>query len=162
MKKLIITVCLLSVFLIPKQSHALSCIEPPPANIAFERYDAVIIGTVQDIERKNNSLLLTLEVEKSYKGVEDKIIKVYEDVFWGTSVEGTKYLFYLNKEEGKWIHPLCSPTTTKVENEFFTNKIELDLKEEKVTEEKPQYASIIFLLVAGFAVLFVVIFTKKR
>ncbi|QPC47618.1 hypothetical protein [Mangrovibacillus cuniculi] len=165
MKKLLLAVCFLSVFFFPKQTQALSCIEPPSANITFKQYDGVIIGEVQEIERKSNVLLLTVEVKKSYKGVEDKVIKLYEDVTWGTSIKGTEYLFYLNKENGKWIHPLCAPTTTKVNNEFFEGKEELLLKEKEVEEQlqkKPNYTTTLVLLVAGFAVLLVIFFKRKR
>ncbi len=118
-------------FLMPNQSFALSCAEPRPLDIAYEEYDAVLIGQVADINEKNDKKTLTVEVEKSYKGVGDKTITVYEDITWGESQKNATYLFFLNQEGEKWIHPLCSPTTHKTElaDEFYADKEELVLQE---------------------------------
>lgn len=45
-------ILILSLFIVPKQSLALSCVEPSPPNIAYDEFDAVIIGTVEKIKEK--------------------------------------------------------------------------------------------------------------
>lgn len=115
----------------PNQSFALSCAEPQPLNIAYDEYDAVLVGQVADINKKSDKKILTVEVEKSYKGVGNKTITVYEDITWGESQKNATYLFFFNQEGGKWIHPLCSPTThnTELADEFYADKKELVLQE---------------------------------
>lgn len=131
MKKIMILVFLTSLFLMPVQSFALSCAEPSPVNIAYDEYDAVLIGKVKDINLNKNTKMLTVEVGKSYKGADKKTITVYEDITWGESQKNAEYLFFLNQEGGKWIHPLCSPTThrTELADEAYADKEEVTLQE---------------------------------
>ncbi|MEG0471868.1 MAG: hypothetical protein RR588_06000 [Solibacillus sp.] len=130
MKKIIMTIFLISLFILPKQSFALKCAEPSPPNIAYEQYDAVIVGTVEKIKEKSGEKILTIKVQKSYKGVDKTNITVIEDITWGESQLNSDYLYYLNKEGGEWVHPLCSPTTnnTAIIDEFFGNKEEITLQ----------------------------------
>lgn len=130
-KKIMILVFLTSLFLVPVQISALSCAEPSPVDIAYDEYDAVLVGKVKDINHNKNAKMLTIEVGKSYKGVETETITVYEDITWGESQENAEYLFFLNQEGGKWIHPLCSPTThhTELADEVYADSEEVVLQE---------------------------------
>ncbi len=115
MKKLIIAVLFISMFSLPEQSLALSCEEPPPPEIAYDEYDAVIIGTVEEINESTSAKTMTVNVEKSFKGVNQENITVKEDLMWGQSQLHSSLLFFLNKEGKNWVHPLCSPTTADMD-----------------------------------------------
>lgn len=159
MKKIMILLILSSLFLIPGRSFALSCAEPPPLDIAYDEYDAVLIGSVARIENTDASKTLTIEVQKSYKGVTEKTVTVFEDLTWGESRENATYLFFLNKEGEKWIHPLCSPTTHKTElaDELFADKEEITLQDvassDSASDDNPApiflIAALIVLTAAG-------------
>lgn len=94
MKKLMILVFFTSLFMIPIQSSALSCPEPSPVDVAYDEYDAVLIGTIEDIESNNTNKELTIEVDQSFKGVDKKTVSVFEDITWGESRENGTYLFF--------------------------------------------------------------------
>ena len=55
---------------------ACSCIAPPPPKKALEGASAVFMGKVKSIERVDFSVTVTFEVEKSFKGVKTKKVKV--------------------------------------------------------------------------------------
>ncbi|MCM3611817.1 hypothetical protein M4S82_11180 [Planococcus sp. MERTA32b] len=131
MKRLMILVFFTSLFMVPIQSSALSCPEPSSVAVEYDEYDAVLIGTVVEIESNNTNKRLTIEVAKSFKGADKKTVTVSEDVTWGESQENGTYLFFLKKEGEKWYHPLCSPTThnTNLAAEHFTDEEEITLHE---------------------------------
>lgn len=156
-KKILILVFLLSLFLMPNQSLALSCAEPSSVEIAYDEYDAVLVGKVKDINHNNNTKTLIIEVGKSYKGVETKAITVYEDSTWGESQKNAEYLFFLNQEGGEWIHPLCSPTThnTELADEVYADKEEVTLQEVESSGFASNNTAVIVLmslLVAGIVI----------
>lgn len=130
MKRLLIAVLFLSMFSLPVHSRALSCEEPPPPEIAYDEYDAVIVGTVEEINESTSVKIMTVRVEKSFKGVGRKIITVKEDLTWGQSQLHSSLLFFLNKEGENWVHPLCSPTTADIDlaDAVFADKEELALQ----------------------------------
>ncbi|MFD1032368.1 hypothetical protein [Metaplanococcus flavidus] len=162
MKKILVLVFICSNLLIPSRSFALSCAEPPTMDAAFEEYDAVLIGSVEKVESNDTNRKLTIDVEKSFKGVNETKIAVAEDVTWGESRENATYLFFLDKEGEKWIHPLCSPTihNTYLADEYFADKEELTLQEvESVDSESDNTVGMVVLFtvlafLAGAAVLF--------
>lgn len=131
MKRLLIAVLFLSMFSLPAHSLALSCEEPPPPEIAYGEYDAVIIGNVEKISESMSAKTMTVRVEKSFKGVDREIITVKEDLTWGQSQLHSSLLFFLNKEGENWVHPLCSPTTadTELADAVFADKEELVLED---------------------------------
>lgn len=131
MKKIMVLLILSSFLLVPDRGLALSCAEPSPPDVAFDEYDAVLIGSVAGIENTSENKKLTIDVQKSFKGVDEKTITVSEDITWGESQENATYLFFLDKDGDKWIHPLCSPTThnTAVADEEFSDKEEITLQE---------------------------------
>lgn len=131
MKKIILTALFMSFFIVPNQSLALSCVEPSPPDVAYDEYDAVIIGEVKKIKETLTKKMVTVEVAKSFKGVEVATIKVEEDITWGTSQLGTDYLYFLNRDGDDWVHPLCSPTTdnTALAEAFLADKEEIDLQD---------------------------------
>lgn len=164
MKKLIIAMLLVSVFLLPKESLALSCAEPSPPDVAYDEYDAVVVGTVEDIEYANEEKIITIEVDKSFKGVTEKSIQVKEDITWGESQLNLDYVYFLNKEGNDWIHPLCSPTTNNIgiADEFFANKKELTLETAEANENKQKHTSVIVILVGLVTIVVASIWMVKR
>lgn len=140
MKKFIIGLIFLTIILPNGKSEALSCAESPPPEIAFERYDGVIKGTVKAIEEKRKENVLTVHVSKSYKGVAQNIIAVEEDSMWGESRINEDYLFYLMQEDGKWTNPLCSQTTNSpfAANGFLIGQKEIALEEVGGVDSPPQ------------------------
>ncbi|AQQ54792.1 hypothetical protein [Planococcus lenghuensis] len=169
MRKLTIAILLLALFSLPVQSFALSCEEPPPPDIAYEEYDAVIIGTVDDIRERSDEKILTIQVEKSFKGVNKKIIAVEEDLTWGESQLNAEHLFYLNKEGEEWVHPLCSPTTlnTGIADEFYADKEEIVLEDvalEDVNTAGSWPKGVIFLIAVAvfFAIIAAVFLIVRR
>lgn len=114
MNKIMIITLLLALFAFPTQSYALSCEEPPSYKTAFDKYDGVILGKVLTVKDGYKSKELVVEVDKSFKGVQQKYISVREDSEWGNSQVNFSYLFFLNNEAEQWEHPLCSPTTNNI------------------------------------------------
>jgi hypothetical protein len=110
MKKIMMFVLLFGVFLNPTQSFALSCAELPSLEESFKSFDGVIKAKVIEEKSNESTKLLKLEVEKSFKGVDQKYVTIKEDKTWGTSTLGETYLYFLNENEGEWENPLCSPT----------------------------------------------------
>jgi hypothetical protein len=133
----------------PGQVNALSCASLPSIDKAYEEYDGVIVGYVEDMTRNSKSNVLQLKVVTSYKGVEDAGIKVAENITWGSldgpSVKGEEYLFFLRKKDGGWENPLCAPTKKKIdasaELAYLKDK-EIPLKsiavQESTTESAPE------------------------
>ncbi|MGE7023022.1 hypothetical protein [Solibacillus cecembensis] len=164
MKKIMIAMFLISFFIMPKQSFALSCVEPSPPNIAYEEYDAVIIGTVEKIKEKSEEKILTIKVQKSYKGVDKKIITVKENIMWGESQLNTDYLYFLNKEGENWVHPLCSPTTnnTEIADEFLGDKVGMALHHVDENGIDFKKWGLIAFSATLFITVLVVFFIRKR
>lgn len=71
---------LLSVFLIalafPGFMQACSCIPPEPPALEFSRADAVFVGKVITLERRDYQLLVTMEVQGSWKGITSRQVDV--------------------------------------------------------------------------------------
>lgn len=155
MKTFMILLLISSLFLIPSQVSALSCAEPLPVEIAFDEYDAVLIGSVETIKTTSSARTLTIQVETSFKGVDENRITVLEDVTWGESREGATYLFFLTREEGKWLHPLCSPTThnTDLTDEFLADKEIITLHEVESTDTESNNRTFYILLSLLLAVI---------
>ena len=111
----LIFVLLLS-FLPFQKTFALSCIEPPPPEVAFHEYDVVVIATVTSMKSPLffDTKLIEADVSLSLKGYNGNTITFAEDKMWGTSHIGTEYLLFLNKNGDRLESPLCSPTTETV------------------------------------------------
>ncbi|ANU10745.1 hypothetical protein A1A1_09856 [Planococcus antarcticus DSM 14505] len=153
MRRIMIAVCLLSLFYFPKQGFALSCVEPSQTDVSYDKYDAVIIGTVEKIKENGNKRVLVIEVVKSFKGVNETTITAGEDITWGESRLGIEYLYYLNEEGGKWVHPLCSPTTDNIgiADEFLADKEEIALQNVDTNEIEPKNTVFVVLVLLGMA-----------
>ncbi|ATP40082.1 hypothetical protein CSE16_08480 [Solibacillus sp. R5-41] len=164
MKKIMIAMLLISLFIMPKQSLALKCVEPSPPNIAYDEYDAVIIGEVEKIKKKIGGKVLTIKVQKSFKGVDKNIIKVKEDRTWGKSQLNSEYLYFLNKEGENWVNPLCSPTTndTKIADEFLVDREIITLQNVDSNEDELKRWGLIVFSAALFTIVLVAFFIKKR
>lgn len=98
----------------PKEVYALSCVQPPAIEGAYEEYDAVVVGHVDEIIQHEDRNEVRLTLSKSFKGIEMNKIAVNESITWGSlwgpSKVGEEYLFFLRMVDGSWENPLCSPT----------------------------------------------------
>lgn len=121
MKKILLAVFLLLVlnqFQPTAEVHALSCVESPTMEKAYEKYDGIIVGQVDQVITKEtyndtyNEIQVT--VLHSFKGIEINSLTFSENITWGAlngpSQVGTYYLFFLNEQDGNWENPLCSPS----------------------------------------------------
>lgn len=141
----------------PSTSYALDCaIEKPDQ--AFDVYDAVIVGTVDGVKKNKTNKTVTVNVEKSLKGVVNKTITVTEDLNWGISRANETYLYYLMKSENAWISPLCSPTSSDLSlvNQYLADKEELNLIENKgkaQASEQTHQAYILSIVLKAIALL---------
>lgn len=112
---------------LPSNALALSCVEPPEPLISFNQADTVLIGTVTEI--KDSSILVTnryktvsLDVKEVFQGTSVTELEIREDFTCGQSEVGKTYLYYLSKEGSHLVNPLCSATTTDLEEaNAFTN-----------------------------------------
>ncbi|GIQ69476.1 hypothetical protein DUZ99_03590 [Xylanibacillus composti] len=117
MRKLTGTVSLLLLFTVLNgtPAFALSCVEMPPVEEAYEKYDAVIVGQVDEISRKGEHHEVKVTVQRSFKGVEADQITMIENSTWGNlngpSDAGETYLYFLRiTDDEQWENPLCSPS----------------------------------------------------
>ena len=173
MKKLLSVVLMLFfviVVYITPSSYALDCPAPDFPHIEYENYDAVIVGTVEHIKKSNTNKTVTVNVEKSFKGVVHTSIIVTEDTNWGISeVDGT-YLYFLMKEENSWLNRLCAPTTSDLSlvNHYLADKVELSLIEHKDYEALKQSSTLflimlaVILLVVTYIAIRIILLLKKR
>ncbi|MFC7684920.1 hypothetical protein [Ureibacillus sp. GCM10028918] len=119
--RLILLIMMLSISLtsiFPIQIKALSCVEleGPPIN----HFDAAIVGTVlnvkNDIEQKGitgpkeTKKYVLVDVEKSWKTEVNSQLIFEADFTWAYNFEkGSKYIIYLNEENGNYLNSPCSP-----------------------------------------------------
>ena len=141
MKKIVL---LLIVMLLayPVSASALSCVEMPGIEQAYQSYDGIVVGEVLGISRKGDANEVRLKVLQSFKGVEEQTLLVEENVMWGAlngpSEKGEEYLFFLQKQPDGWEHPLCSPTQKTAaaadELDFLADK-EIQLQSAPASQE---------------------------
>ncbi|WP_236343405.1 hypothetical protein [Paenibacillus plantiphilus] len=129
-------------------TYALSCVELPSVDKAYERYDGIIVGKVDEVSRHDDRHEAKLTVSKSYKGVDKQNISIDEDMTWGAlngpSEVGQQYLFFLNKKDGGWENPLCAPTVKIAdasEQLAFLKDKEIALDYETAPAEMPSNGS---------------------
>ncbi|GEM_PF-3249928 len=95
---------------------ALSCAEFPPIEEAYEQYDGLIVGLVDEVSGKNDEYNeVKVTVQRSFKGVEADQVTMLENPTWGNlngpSEVGEEYLFFLRlTDSDQWENPLCSPS----------------------------------------------------
>ena len=159
----LIFVLLLS-FLPFQKTFALSCIEPPPPEVAFHEYDVVVIATVTSMKSPPfiDTKLIEADVSLSLKGYNGNTITFAEDKMWGESHIGTEYLLFLNKNGDRLESPLCSPTTETVgldrDNLIKTLAAEAStIQEENIYTPKESVFSWGWILL--FSIIFVMIAT---
>jgi len=133
---------ILFLMLLPSQAFALSCVEIPTKEAAYEKYDGIIIGKVKEVVRKKEHNEVKLEVVKSYKAIDQTLLSVNENITWGAlsgpSEVGEQYLFFLKKEGTEWENPLCAPS-----NKVSESANELDfLKDKEIPLPSPSKESI--------------------
>ena len=108
-KKLFAVLLILTLFMpyTIKTADALSCVIPDvEESMAYS--DGVVIAKVLKVKETFSARLITVEVEKSYKGVEQSTLTFSEDLMWGSSALSSSYLLFLNRDKDKWSLPLCS------------------------------------------------------
>lgn len=116
MKRLFLLMLMSVLFVVvqPTNTFALSCATLLGVEEAYEKYDGVVVGQVDDVVQKTNNNEVELTVMQSFKGVEDATLTVKENITWGalmgSSEVGEKYLFFLSQTDGEWENPLCAPT----------------------------------------------------
>lgn len=167
MKKLtasFLIVVLLYIGQLTSATYALSCVEPDLPHIAFNNYDAVIIGQVISVKERMNDKLIKVEVKKSFKGVTAKNIKIFEDFTWGESSEGNTYLYFLKQEKQGWINPLCSPSTSDISlaDQYLADKAELPLDDNKPSNIVQVAIITLAIVIVSIIVLSTIIRYKKR
>lgn len=142
--RVVLLVTMFFVFLLPSNVMALSCVEPPSIEEAYEKYDGVIMGQVEDVTWNKQSNQIKLKVIKSYKGIDENSLLIEENITWGSlwgpSEVGKEYLYFLRQTESGWENPLCSPTKkvadTSDELRYLKDK-EITLKTVPDTTEPP-------------------------
>jgi len=107
--KLLLTAILAFVFH-PADGHALKCKALPSSEVKYEKYDGIILAQVEDIVQTAEYRQVGLKVLKSYKGIDDRTVTIYEDVDWGPSNVGEENLYFLLQTDRGWENPRCSPT----------------------------------------------------
>ena len=186
MKKIYIAIfVLLMSFLSIQKSYALSCIQPPPPEVAIHQYDVVVIATVMQVKDMTSGFfgkgydldsgsLVEANVSLSFKGYNYNIITFTEDLQWGESKVGREYLLFLNKKGDGYVSPLCSPTTetaglnmdTLVEtlSAESTSVIESDQLNESNNSDKSEFSWGWYLFISIIIILIIiatVVFYRK-
>jgi len=110
----LLSLAILFLLIQPAQAQALSCAAPPSPKEAYQQYDAVVVGSVTQVESDGKMNRVQVIVTSSYKGVKEKELTVLENATWGAawgpSVVGETYLFYLANTADGWESPLCGPS----------------------------------------------------
>ena len=167
---ILLFVLLLS-FLPFQKSFALSCIEPPPPEVAFHQYDVVVIATVTSTKNQLffDTKSITADVSISLKGYNGNTITFIEDKTWGRSQVGTEYLLFLNKKGDGLESPLCSPTTETIglnrDNIIKTLVAEANTIQEEViyTPDESSFSwGWVLLISLIFVIITALIFHKSR
>ncbi|NMO97958.1 hypothetical protein [Paenibacillus lemnae] len=119
--------------------YALSCVEIPSTEDAYDKYDAVIHGRVEKVTRRKDHYEVKVTVIKSFKEIQNQQITMKDDITWGAvrgpEDIGKEYLLFLNKQEDQWVLPLCAPTmniSDAAEELAFLSE-----KEDPLTSEDP-------------------------
>ncbi|MBY0011872.1 hypothetical protein [Paenibacillus typhae] len=107
---------LIMLFLPADSSLALSCVQLPTVEQAYDRYDGIVIGHVDKVSPSDDcsSNELHITVKRSFKTITEHSLILKENITWGAlngpSETGKDYLFYLKQTDGQWENPLCSPS----------------------------------------------------
>lgn len=129
--RVLLGLALLFLLIQPTQAQALSCASLPSPKEAYQQYDAVLVGSVRQVESDGNVNRVQVTVASSYKGVKQKELTVLENATWGAawgpSVVGETYLFYLKHTADGWENPLCAPSRRIADAQddlaFLQNKV---------------------------------------
>lgn len=102
-------------FLPAQSTSALSCAELLTREAAYEKYDGVIVGHVEDVVQTGQNNQIHITVVRSFKTITEPSLVIDENLTWGAmngpSEKGSYYLFFLRQQDdGKWENPLCSPS----------------------------------------------------
>ncbi|AIQ19753.1 MULTISPECIES: hypothetical protein [Paenibacillus] len=130
MRKAALLVLLFTLFLPAPSTSALSCVQLLSMEAAYDTYDGVVIGHVEDVVQISSNNQIHMTVVRSFKTITEPSLVVDENMTWGAmngpSEEGSDYLFFLRQKDGKWENPLCSPSVkisdAYVDLEFLKDK----------------------------------------
>lgn len=111
--RIILGLVILFLMMQPMQVQALSCAFSSPEE-AYQNYDAIIVGSVKQVDSEENVNRVQITITDSYKGIKQKELTMLENATWGSawgpSIVGETYLFYLMNTENGWENSLCSPS----------------------------------------------------
>ncbi|WP_438491518.1 hypothetical protein [Paenibacillus sp. IHBB 3054] len=130
MRKAALLVLLFTLFLPAPSTSALSCVQLLSMEAAYDTYDGVVIGHVEDVVQTSHNNQIHMTIVRSFKAITEPSLLVDENMAWGAmngpSEEGRDYLFFLKQKDGKWENPLCSPSVkisdAYVDLEFLKDK----------------------------------------
>ena len=116
MKRITFLLFLVMAFYPFQKTAALSCLKPPPPEVAVHEYDVVVLATIVDkIIDENISLegynFVKAEVSHSIKGYNQKLISFNEHKMWVNSKVGLEYLLFLYKADDGYLLPGCGSTS---------------------------------------------------
>jgi len=85
---------------------ACRCIQPPPPAEALTKASAVLVGKVTALERDNQGVAATIEVDRAWKGVTARTVVVRTNKGTGADCGfpfemGKSYLVYTNSPQAK-------------------------------------------------------------
>jgi hypothetical protein len=107
-------VSIIGLMVLPKTSYACSCAGPSTVEEEFQRQTAVFSGKVITINKTNNGLKITFEVDQAWKGEVGKKLSVYTAMFSASCgyefMENERYLVYAFGDMNKLQVGLCSRT----------------------------------------------------
>lgn len=106
-RSLVCSLAMLSIvatFAIP--AIACRCIQPPPPAEALTKASAVLVGKVTALDRDNQGVAVTIEVDRAWKGITAKTIIVRTNQGTGADCGfpfemGKSYLVYTNSPQAK-------------------------------------------------------------
>ena len=114
--RVLLGLALLFLLIQPAPAQALSCASLPSPKEAYRHSDAVVVGSVKQVEPDGDMNRVQLTVTSSYKGIgqKEKELTVMENATWGAawgpSAVGETYLYYLKHTADGWENPLCAPS----------------------------------------------------
>lgn len=98
MRKAALLVLLFTLFLPAPSTSALSCVQLLSMEAAYDTYDGVVIGHVEDVVQISSNNQIHMTVVRSFKTITEPSLVVDENMTWGAmngpSEEGSDYLFF--------------------------------------------------------------------
>lgn len=103
------------------EAAACTCLPPGPVEEAFERAEAVFVGTIVKAQRQERFLKMAVEVKGSWKGVDGGEVELWtaqDTAACGYPFErDAAYIIYASNNDGQLWVSLCSRSRPLVGNE---------------------------------------------